>query len=173
MKRGVALAVVFVGATCAPAHADRGDQYLLGKVGIMTVNKNDADPLLSIGALYGYGVTPDITAEAELNLAFVGGEYTNKKNNDSGEYNVWSVAGYAVYRLPFRENFYGKAKGGLIMESVERIGDKTESSGYAFGIAGGIGAGWLASETFTLEGEITGLDKDIFFFSVGANYAFR
>lgn len=173
MKRMLSFAVALAATLCAPVHADRGDQYLLGKVGIMTVDKNNADPLFSFGALYGYGITPDITAEAELNLAFIGGEYSNSKNNDSGEYDVWSAAGYAVYRLPIQDNLYGKAKGGLIFEHVARSGDKTDSSGFAMGISGGVGIGYVLNELLTIEGEITGLDKDIFFFSIGANYAFR
>jgi len=115
----------------------------------------------------------DITAEAELNLAFLGGDYSNTNTNDSGSYDVWSAAGYAVYRLPFQANLYGKVKGGLMAEHVSRSGDKTDSSAYAFGIAGGVGVGYVMSNLLTIEGEITGLDKDIFFYSVGANYAFR
>ena len=57
------------------AHADKGDQYALAKFGAMAIDLNKADPLFAAGFVYGYGLTPRISAEAELNLGLIGGKY--------------------------------------------------------------------------------------------------
>gem|GEM_PF-1059738 len=161
------------------AWADRGDQFLLGKLGFMSVDLNDADLLYSVGALYGYGVTPDITVEAEVNLGLLGGAYERKDGSgtvlESGNYRVSTLAGYGVYRLPVTDSVYLKAKLGLLYENVKRSSDLSQGGKTArdFGVAGGIGAGARVSDAFTLELEITGIDADILFYSAGLHYAFK
>lgn len=172
-------AVAVLLAVCSSnAWADRGDQYVLGKVGFMSVDLNSADPLFSIGALYGYGITPEITAEGEINLGLLGGEYKQKNSSDvvfeKGDYRITTLAGYGVYRLPVTDTAYIKGKLGLLYESVKRNGDLISSkNATGFGLAGGIGAGGRIAEMLTLEGEITAIDQDIFFFSLGMHYAFK
>lgn len=157
--------------------ADRGDQYVLGKLGIMSVKTDSADALGSIGMLYGYGLTPEITVESELNLGWFGGEYQQKTAGvvrAHGNYRIWTVAGYGVYRKLIGDATYLKGKLGVLYENVNRTvveGEDQVSKG--FGLAGGIGAGTRIADALTFEAEITGIDKDIVFFSLGLHYAFK
>ena len=152
------------------AWADRGDQYLIAKLGVMQVDLNNADPLFSVGAYYGYGLMRNVSLEAEANFGFLGGKFAAPNPANSGEYNIWTLAGYGVYRLPITEVFYGKGKLGLLYENVENTGvDKTATD---FGLAGGLGAGYVVGERMTLEAEATVIDQDIIFWSLGVHYSF-
>lgn len=157
--------------------ADRGDQYVLGKLGIISVKLNDADTLGSIGLLYGYGLTPEVSMEGELNLGLLGGKYEQKNSAgvvfEDGEYRIWTLAGYGVYRFPLTDVAYLKGKFGVLYENVKRSGRISDKVSKGFGLAGGVGAGTRIADTLTLEGEITSIDKDIVFFSMGLHYAFK
>lgn len=177
MKRYLLAGLILLLGITGAAHADRGDQYVLGKVGFMTLDVNNADLLFSFGALYGYGITPEITVEGEINLGLLGGGYEQKNTAgvvyEEGEYSVITLAGYGVYRLPVTEALYLKGKGGLLFESVNRSGKFKDGSATGVGLAGGIGAGGRVADMLTLEGEITAIDEDIIFFSLGVHYAFK
>ena len=177
MKTIFKILVLMLVACGSNAWADRGDQYVLGKLGIMSVKKNNADALGSIGALYGYGVTPEITVEGELNLGLFGGKYEQKNSAgkvfEKGDYRIWTLAGYGVYRFPLTDAAYLKGKLGLLYENVKRSGQLTDKTSKGLGLAGGVGVGTRISDALTLEGEITGIDKDIVFFSLGLHYAFK
>ncbi|MBI3774287.1 MAG: porin family protein [Gammaproteobacteria bacterium] len=152
--------------------ADRGDQYVLGKLGVMSVKTDNADALGSIGVLYGYGLTPEITVESELNLGWFGGEY--KQKSAHGNYRIWTVAGYGVYRKLIGDATYLKGKLGVLYENVTRtVVENEDQVSKGFGLAGGIGAGTRIADALTFEAEITGIDKDIVFFSLGLHYAFK
>ena len=160
------------------AWADRGDHYILGKLGVMSVKKNNADMVSSVGGLYGYGVTSEISVESELNLGLLGGKYEQKNPAgevyEKGDYRIVTLAGYGVYRLPVTDAAYLKGKLGLLYESVKRSGELiSDKTSTGFGLAGGVGAGMRIAQSFTLEGEITGIDKNIVFFSLGLHYAFK
>ena len=177
MKTILKTLVLILAAWGSNAWADRGDQYVLGKLGFMSVKKNNADALGSIGALYGYGITPEITVESELNLCLFGGKYEQKNNLgnvfEHGDYRIWTLAGYGVYRFPLTDAAYLKSKLGLLYENVKRSGKLSDETAKGFGLAGGVGVGTRIADTLTLEGEITGIDKDIVFFSLGLHYAFK
>lgn len=164
------------------SHADAGDQYLLPKVGSMSVDLNNANALSSIGLLYGYGINPEWTVEGELNSGVSGGEYDRVLGSGTrleGEYTVWTLAGYAVYRYPVIESVFLKAKLGVLYENIERDGTQTigstiqvdDNNSKGFGAAGGIGIGFLVKRTI-LELEITGIDEDIIYYSLGINFTF-
>jgi opacity protein-like surface antigen len=159
-----------------PAWAERGDQYVLGKLGFMSVDLNNADPLFSVGILYGYGLTSEITLESELNLGLLGGEYEQKNSLgevfEEGEYRIWTLAGYGVYRFPLSNFAYLKGKLGVLYENVKRSGKIDDKTSTGFGLAGGLGAGTQVIENLTVEAEITGIDKDIIFYSLGLHYVF-
>ena len=153
------------------AYAGKGDQYLLPKVGIMTIDLDSADSLYSIGALYGYGLSPELTVEGEINLGLTGGDYSTSVDN--GDYRVWTVAGYGVYRYPVTKTGYLKGKLGLLYESIDRSGQFSDSSSTGFGLAGGIGGGYILQNGSIFELEATVIDQDIIFFSLGINYPFE
>lgn len=157
--------------------ADKGDQFLLAKIGFMSIELNDADPLYSVGAVYGYGITPEIAVEGELNLGLAGGEYKRTDGagsvRDKGDYKIATLAGYGVYRVPVTESAYLKGKLGLLFESIKRNGTASDGTSTGLGLAGGVGVGTRVSETLTAEAEVTGIDQDIVFYSLGINYVFR
>ncbi len=177
MKTIVKALMLVLAACGGNAWADRGDQYVLGKFGIMSVKLNSADTLGSIGLLYGYGITPEITIESELNLGLFGGKYEQTNNAgvvfEKGDYRVYTLAGYGVYRAPLTDVAYVKGKLGLLYENVKRSGQLSNKTSKGFGLSGGVGAGTRIADALTLEGEITGIDKDIIFFSIGLHYALK
>lgn len=147
--------------TTGLAYADRGDQFLIPKVGFMSIDLSNADPLYSIGVMYGYGITPEVTVEGEVNLGISGGK------SDLGDYDIWTVAGYGVYRHPISDTAYLKGKLGLLHENVKVQSASASDSGFA----GGFGFGFKIAKTL-IELEATIIDKDIIFYSAGLNYAF-
>lgn len=178
MKTSFKILVLLWVACGSTAWADRGDQYVLGKLGFMSVKKNNADMVGSVGALYGYGVTPEIAIESELNLGLLGGKYEQKNNAgvvyEKGDYRIVTLAGYGVYRFLVTDVTYLKGKFGLLYENVKRSGELINNkTSKGFGLAGGVGVGTRIADALTLEGEITGIDKNIVFFSLGLHYAFK
>lgn len=177
MKKYLVAIFFILGSIAGSAMADRGDQYLLPKLGFMSVDLNDADPLFSLGILYGIGITHAITFEGEVNLGISGGKYNRKDASnivlEAGEYKIWTVAGYGVYRFPIQDYLYLKGKAGLLYENIERtseMGDGETATG--FGFAGGIGVGVIFGQKLTLELEATGIDESIIFYSIGFHYPF-
>lgn len=171
--------IILLSASAGNCWAEKGDQFLLGKLGFMSVDLHNADPLYSMGVLYGYGITSPITVEAELNLGLIGGAYAREDSAgvqiENGKFRVTTLAGYGVYRLPVTDLVYAKGKIGLLYENVKRTSNLADGGKTArgFGIAGGIGVGAKLAEAFTVELEITGIDADIIFYSAGLHYAFK
>jgi len=178
------VSLVIILSVCSKlSFADAGDQYLLPKVGTMSVDLKDADTLTSVGLLYGYGITPNFTLESELNLSISGGKYDQRTSNNTtfqGKYTVWTLAGYGVYRYSITDIVFLKGKLGVLYESVENKGTQETAGGASqrddntskgFGIAGGFGVGFQAMSTI-IEIELTSIDEDIIFYSLGINYAF-
>ncbi len=158
--RKLVFTLILFAVTTGISQAERGDQYLLPKVGFMSVQLNGADPLYSVGLMYGYGITSEITFEAEFNVGISGGE------SSAGSYEIWTLAGYGVYRYPITDVDYIKAKFGLLHEAVS-LGNSVSDQG----VAGGIGYGFRYKQTI-IEIEATIIDKDIIFYSLGVNYPF-
>jgi len=156
------------------AYADAGDQYGLAKIGVMSINKNNADPVLALGGIYGIGLSPSFTFEAELSISLgVGGKYIDD-NGDEGQYGIWTGAGYVAYRYVFNDTVYLKLKGGVVYENVERSGLKSKSTSTGVGLAGGAGLGFILDfgHPVMLELEATATEKDIIFYSLGMTYPF-
>lgn len=177
MKKLSLLVFIITSSLVTDAMADRGDQYLLPKLGFMSIALNNAKPLFSGGLLYGYGITSSITLEGEVNVGISGGGYELKDAAgsvyDSGNYKIWTVAGYGVYRLPVTNYAYLKAKLGVLYENIKRTSDFAESDlATGTGLAGGIGVGLIAAKKLTFEFEATGIDSDIIFYSLGIHYPF-
>lgn len=170
---------LFANSLCAAP----GDQYLLPKFGNMTIDLLGADPLLSVGLLYGYGLNERTALETELNLGVNGGKYDKSITAGSrlkGEYSVATIAQYGVYRFPLSHHLFLKAKAGLIYESITRDGEVITSAlastpdsrkTRGFGIASGIGLGFSYKKS-VFEVEYTFMDKDILFLNMGINYVF-
>ena len=160
------------------AHASRGDQFLLPKIGLMDIQINNPSPLWSVGLLYGFGLTNRLSLEAETNFGLSGGEYEKRDSStgaviEKGTYNVSTLAGYGVYRYPLWQGGYIKSKLGLLYEKVSReLEQDGKREDTDFGLAGGLGFGALMMNKFTLELEATIIDKDIIFYSLGTHINF-
>ena len=160
------------------AYAHRGDQFLLPKFGFMDIQINNPTPLWSLGLLYGYGLSNRLSFEAEANFGINGGEYEKSDPStglivEKGAYNVSTLAGYGVYRYPLWEAGYIKTKLGLLYENVSRELESNEKrEDTDFGVAGGLGFGFMMMNRFTMELEATVIDKDIIFYSLGTHINF-
>jgi hypothetical protein len=167
---------VFIITSSMATSAMAEGQYVLPKLGFMSINANNAKPLLSGGLLYGYGITPEITIEGEVNVGFTGGGYERKDTlgnpYETGNYKIWTIAGYGVYRLPITDYAYLKGKVGLLYEDIKRTSDILEQDTTGYGLAGGLGVGLIAVKKLTFEFEATGIDKNIIFYSFGFHYSF-
>ncbi len=163
-------AIVLSTFAAGVARADYGDQYLMAKVGVMFLDINDADDLMTVGLIYGFGVTENITLEGEYNTTVSGGEYDIV--TDEGEFSVWTLAAYGVYRHSFTDAIYLKAKLGILHEEVDRDGLIDSKTTSDTGGAGGLGLGFVVGESLTVEAEYTIVEEDIQFFNVGLHYAF-
>ena len=160
------------------AYAHKGDQYLLPKFGFMEIQMDQPNPLLSVGLLYGYGLTNRLSVEAETNLGFSGGEYEKRDSSsgtvsEKGDYKIYTAAAFGVYRFPLWQGGYVKTKLGLLYENVTRSIEQGEKRiNNDFGLAGGLGLGAVIMRNTTLELEATVIDKDIIFYSLGAHIHF-
>lgn len=168
--------ILVISFASADVLADKGDQYLVGKFGLFTINPDkdyDPDPLYAIGIFYGYGLTPQIAVEAEANFSIAGGGYDSEF--ESGSYRMWTLGGYGVYRYPLNNAMYIKGKAGLLYEDVYRsstgdIGQDNHSNG--FSLTAGAGIGMLLSSALTMEVEYTQVEQSAGLFSFGFHFAF-
>jgi hypothetical protein len=159
------------------AYAAKGDQFFLPKIGFMDIQINNPTPLWSAGLLYGFGLTNRLTLEAEANFGFNGGDYEKHDSSgaliEKGQYKVSTFAAYGVYRHPLWQSGYIKSKLGLLYETVTRdLQQARTREDTDFGLAGGLGFGFVMMGDLTLELEATVIDKDIIFYSLGTHLNF-
>lgn len=164
--------VLFLFFISLSAQAEWGDQYLLAKAGLIKINVDSADALASVGLMYGFGLTNNISAEAELNLGLAGGSYETA--TDSGEYRIWTLAGYGTWRHSFTPQYYTKAKIGIAYENIENNAtvNPTDKTATGFGVAGGAGFGMVAGKVLTAELEWTMIDRYVHVYTLGLHYRF-
>ena len=150
--------------TSSQVWADRGDQYLIPKVGAMYLQGLDVDLVYAVGAYYGYGINRNITIEGEIMGGFFGGNI----QTGGGSYDITTVASYGVYRLPLSRRAYAKARMGLLLEHVSAVQTK-----FGAGFSGGAGVGMVLPQGFTVEGEFTLIEQNVSLISLGVLYAFK
>lgn len=175
LNKAVWLSLFLLAGYSGTAYCAAGDQYLLPKFGLMLIDLNNADPLLSLGLMYGIGLTENMSVEAEINAGISGGEY--KEANNRGEYRVQTFASYLAYRHPLGKTGYLKGKLGVLTEQVELtrlelLSATKSSTSKDTGVASGLGAGVFMGRRLTMEVEVTVIDKDIRFYSLGTHYRF-
>lgn len=138
------------------------------------------EPLNYIGAAYGYGIAPGIVIEAEFIAGVSGGEYRQEvedNEDDSGEYKVYTVAAYLVNRYSLNKTAYLIGKLGLQFNRIETTGDEYVNTCFnefldCYGLAGGIGFGFVLRQFLTLEAEIIQMKRDITLLNFGVHYPF-
>ena len=171
-----------------PGIANADKHYLLPKIGIMSIDVNQAVSITSLGLLYGYKVAQSLTLESELNVGISEGDYDKTLASGTrlqGDYNLSTIAAYGVYRHSLTSKLFTKAKLGLIYEDIQRKGTSTSGAGatqvdsnhsQGVGLTGGVGLGFVLDNKYVgnsiIELEVTGLDQDIVLYSLGFNYHF-
>ena len=115
------------------ALAQRTEPLMVGgKAGFMKPHGSDNDSGFSIGAVLGQKIQGNLSWEAELNLALTDGKIGN--NND---WQLDSLAGYAVYRSD--GNVHVKAKIGVAYWDDDFDNDFSLSAGVGIGVRLGRG----------------------------------
>jgi hypothetical protein len=152
--------------------------YIGAKAGFMDHDDEgnaSFDPAVNIGAYGGdnfFGAQSrfgkdlgggTFSAEGEFTFTLLDGDIEVGASN--GDWDVLTMAGYGVYRIPIAQSAYLKGRAGLrwmdVDTSPSASGDGSDS-GFTFGIGAGFDLG-----TGQLETELTVVDQDLLFLSVG------
>lgn len=152
MKKLMIALGALIAVLSAPAMAQTAEPLMFGgKVGFFKPDGTDNDWGTNIGAVLGKRVQGNVSWEAEAMLAVTDGELGG--NND---YEINSIAGYAVYRT--EGNTHLKAKIGLAYWDDDFDDDLSLSAGIGLGFALGRG---------TLDVEYTQINDAVDYISVG------
>lgn len=148
--------------------AAHSEFYIGAKGGEMIISNDIAfNDATSVGILFG-GTIPDsgFAIEGELTTTVSSAEHKSR----SDELDIFTLAGYGVYRSAGR--FYFKGKAGLLTEYLDISGGNFSLEGYGGAISLGAGAGFRISNTANLELEYTIIEADINFLSLGITFEF-
>ena len=130
-------------------------------------------PIIPIGVLLGYNITSDLSIEGEFNYAIAGGDIDF--GIGSGDTDMWTLAGYGVYRH-FFDGVFIKAKAGFLHEDIrmeyEFLGISIDDTETDSGFSAGIGCGYRFDDGIGIEAEYTLIEEDVDFLSVGITYSF-
>ncbi|MEE9343966.1 MAG: outer membrane beta-barrel protein [Gammaproteobacteria bacterium] len=134
-------------------------------LGFMDEDGADSNPLNG-GFTLGYDFSADAAtfgAEAEFTTSLSDGDV-----NDN-DFSIDTQALYLTGKLDFTPQVYGKARIGLLRVERDRDSHGSESDN---GVSAGVGIGYKVAPQINLEAEITNVEEDINFFSVGIRYNF-
>ncbi len=146
--------------------------YLGAKGGIVSNNAAGAGSAVNIGAYGGYNLLGEgarypknlgggtLSAEGEFTLTALKGS-----TRGYGDWKIMTLAGYAAYRFPLQNKFYLKGKAGVRWQDIG-TGAPVGWNGSSTGLSVGLGGGMQLNKG-NIEAEITIVDSDITFFSVG------
>lgn len=159
---------------CGVATSQAAEPYFGVKAGLMMPDANGFDDALNIGGVVGVpvtelrtagsGISGTISVEGELTLSLVEGDV-----DGGGDWDVWTLGGFGVYRSPASNNLYFKGKLGLVRSDVDVSFGGSSFSGSDTDAALGVGLGIKLAGRSNLEFELTLLD-DIDFLSVGYHF---
>jgi hypothetical protein len=168
-----AAASMSVAHAAGPTTGAAGSFVYLGiKGGVISNDAPGTDNALNIGVYGGYNLlgdgarTPKNLGGGTLSLE---GDFTvTAIKGDAGIYGDWNImtlAGYAAYRFPLQNNFYLKGKAGARWIDIDTdvpVSWSGTDTGGTFGIGGG-----MKLANGTLEAELTIVENDITFLSIG------
>jgi hypothetical protein len=169
---------------CGAAASQAADTqpYFGVKAGLMMPDANGFDDALNIGGVVGVpvtelrrdssGIAGTISVEGELTLTLVEGDVNINVppfGNFSGDWDVWTLGGFGVYRSPASNNLYFKGKLGLVHSDVDVSVAGSSASGSDTELAIGFGLGYKLGGRSNLEFEFTLLD-DLDFLSVAYHF---
>lgn len=152
MKKLIIALGALLAVTSAPAMAQSAESLMFGgKAGFFKPDGPDNDFGMNIGAMLGKHVQGNVSWEAEAMLAVTDGEFLG-----DSDYEISSVAGYAVYRTEGATHL--KAKMGVAYWDDDIDDDLSLSAG--------IGLGFLLGRG-TLDVEYTQITDHVDYISVG------
>ena len=131
--------------------------YYAIKGGFMKPDGDDNDSALNIGGMLGQPVHRNFAWEADLTLTLADGEVGEE------DWDVTTVAGYAVFRGPGKNAFKGKA--GIAYWNTDDEND--------FSLSTGVGLGFRVRDTDMLDLEYTEIDDSVDFISIGYIFNYR
>lgn len=137
------------------------------KIGMMLIDSEGIDDIVSLGFLGGYEYRDDWSIEAELNTTIAGGEV---RAGVSGDADITTMAGYVVRLWSQGSGSYIRGKIGYLIENmVICAGGFCEYSNDQ-GISYGITAGHRFFTNLEFEVGFTVIEKEISLVSVGVNF---
>ncbi len=135
------------------------EPYFGVKAGLVIVDEDGLTDATNLGLNIGFPISTNMAFEGELTTTILEGDV------DLGfttlNWDVTTLAGYFTYRTS--SSPYFKLKAGILYEDVS-IGSFSESD---TGLSFGAGVGWNLSKTSKLELEMTIIEADLTFFSIG------
>lgn len=168
--------------SAAASQAADMQPYYGVKAGLMMPDTSGFDDALNVGVVVGVpvtelkrpnsGIAGTISVEGELTLTLIKGDVNISVppfGRFDGEWDVWTLGGFGVYRSPVNNNLYFKGKVGLVHSDVDVSVSGASGSGSDTDLALGIGLGYKLSGRSNLEFELTLLD-DIDFLSVAYHF---
>jgi len=169
VRFSVAVSVFFLLTSVALANSS---WYAGLKVGQMSSDLSGLDDGTNGGVLIGYQFGDqsygNFALEAEYTTAISEGDATVL--GFTGDWDVDTLAIYAVYRSPGKVYFKGKV--GFLDEDVSINVAGVSASGSESGGSYGAGLGWRIVDSSSVELEYTLVESDVNFFSFGYNYHF-
>ena len=169
--RNTLLILLLIGLYPQTGAAQIKDHYTLVNTGVMFIDIADTDPMMSLGFVYGFGLTPEVSMEMQLDMGVLGGDFNAQ--GAQGETKLWAFRFNPVYRHPVAPNLYFKLKAGLLYEHLEReLGVQGDTESTRWNPSVGAGLGVLYGKDLTLEYEFSRFEDDIYQLSVGINFRF-
>lgn len=136
----------------APAMAQRAEPLMFGgKVGFFKPDGRGSDSGMNVAGVLGRRIQGNVSWEADLSLVLTDGERRNNR-----DYEINSVAGYAVYRT--EGNTHIKAKMGVAYWDDDDDSDLSLTAGIGLGFRMGRGI---------LDVEYTQLNDSVDYITVG------
>lgn len=159
---------------CGIAASQAAEPYFGVKAGLMMPDASGLDDALNIGGVIGVpvtelrrdgsGIAGTISVEGELTVTLVEGDV-----DGGGDWDVWTLGGFGVYRSPASNNLYFKGKLGIVHSDVDASVGPFSASDRDTDLALGLGLGIKLGGRSNLEFEFTMLD-DIDFLSVAYHF---
>ncbi len=166
MKNLVMMTAAALLVLAAQAHAqttrtgEYAPLYYALKGGFMQPDGKNNDSALNIGGMLGQPFHRNVAWEAELTLTLSDGEVGNNRDWD-----ITTLAGYAVFRGPQGEKLSLKGKVGISYWDSSNDED--------FSLSTGIGLGIRAGKSGIVDLEFTEIDDQVDFISVGYIFNYR
>lgn len=158
---------------CVPAWSVAAEPgYLLPKAGLLQIDSAGVEQTWAMAVTGGWRFSDGLSGELELLQTLSPARYETAAAGpgQNGEYELSSLALYAGYRLSLRENFYMKARSGLLFEQVSTDLAGQQRRREDVGLSGGAGLGMFLYQRLTLELEATVLEQDVRYYSLALHY---